>query len=81
MPLCAQGVFIGPGNELGEPVSMATARDHIFGCVLLNDWSARDVQKWEYEPLGPFLSKNWVRHALVWRALLPALQQAFHHEP
>ena len=53
------GAFVGPGNNLGEPISIAQARDHIFGLCLLNDWSARDIQKWEYQPLGPFLAKNF----------------------
>ncbi|KAA0213138.1 MAG: fumarylacetoacetase [Leptolyngbya sp. PLA3] len=53
------GVVIGRGNELGRPVSITEAEDHILGLCLLNDWSARDVQKWEYQPLGPFLAKNF----------------------
>lgn len=53
------GCFIGPGNRLGEPIPINQARDHIFGFCLLNDWSARDIQKWEYQPLGPFLAKNF----------------------
>ena len=52
---------MGPGNALGEPISVESAKDHIFGLVLMNDWSARDIQKWEYVPLGPFNGKNWVR--------------------
>ena len=56
-----KGCFIGPGTELGGAgVSPAGASDHIFGYVLCNDWSARDIQKWEYVPLGPFNSKNFV---------------------
>lgn len=51
---------MGPGNALGEPIPLASAPEHVFGYVLLNDWSARDVQKWEYVPLGPFNGKNWV---------------------
>ncbi|MBD3853877.1 MAG: fumarylacetoacetate hydrolase family protein, partial [Acidobacteria bacterium] len=47
------GFFVGPGNALGEPISIAEAAKHIFGMVLVNDWSARDIQKWEYVPLGP----------------------------
>ena len=50
----------GPSNELGRPVSTAEASDRIFGLVLMNDWSARDVQKWEATPLGPFTAKNGV---------------------
>ncbi|MFC3214218.1 MULTISPECIES: fumarylacetoacetase [Novosphingobium] len=53
------GVWIGPGNELGAPVPIAQAADHIAGFCLLNDWSARDLQAWEYQPLGPFLAKNF----------------------
>lgn len=53
------GVFVGRGNELGEPISIKDAEDYIFGMCLLNDWSARDLQKWEYQPLGPFLAKNF----------------------
>lgn len=69
------GVFIGPGNPLGEPIPLEQAEDHVFGVVLLNDWSARDIQAWEYQPLGPFLAKNfattvspWV---VTWEALAP----------
>ena len=53
------GFFIGPGNALGQPIPIAEAAEHIFGMVLVNDWSARDIQKWEYQPLGPFLAKNF----------------------
>ncbi len=53
------GAIIADGNTLGEPISIAQARDHIFGLCLVNDWSARDMQKWEYQPLGPFLAKNF----------------------
>src|ERR1700730_5955257 len=53
------GVWIGPGNGLGEPVPISCAADHIFGFCLLNDWSARDIQAWEMQPLRPFLSKNF----------------------
>lgn len=53
------GFFVGPGNELGEPIAISEAEDHIFGLCLVNDWSARDMQKWEYQPLGPFLAKNF----------------------
>ena len=58
-----QGSVVGSGKVMGEPISTADAEEHIFGIVLLNDWSARDIQKWEYQPLGPFNSKNWVRDA------------------
>jgi fumarylacetoacetase len=60
------GAWIGPGNELGEPVSISHAADHIFGFCLLNDWSARDIQAWEMRPLGPFLSKNFVTTISPW---------------
>jgi fumarylacetoacetase len=53
------GCVIGVHNALGEPVPIARARDHILGLCLVNDWSARDIQKWEYQPLGPFLAKNF----------------------
>lgn len=53
------GVVVGKGNELGEPVSIQDAEDHMLGLCILNDWSARDLQKWEYVPLGPFLAKNF----------------------
>ena len=52
---------MGPGNDMGTSTDVNSAGDHIFGLVLLNDWSARDIQKWEMAPLGPFNSKNWVR--------------------
>jgi len=51
--------FIGPGNPLGTPIPLAEAEQHLFGVSLLNDWSARDIQSWEYQPLGPFLGKNF----------------------
>src|SRR5262249_32401241 len=50
--------LVGPGNSLGDAVPIGRATDHIFGLVLMNDWSARDIQAWEYQPLGPFLAKN-----------------------
>jgi len=53
------GIWIGPGNALGEPISIVQAAGHIAGFCLLNDWSARDIQGWEYQPLGPFLAKNF----------------------
>ena len=53
------GFFVGPGNELGAPIPMGEAEIHIFGVCLVNDWSARDIQAWEYQPLGPFLGKNF----------------------
>lgn len=67
------GFFIGPGNDLGKPIRLADAEDHIFGKVLVNDWSARDIQKWEYQPLGPFLSKNFATTISPWIVTLDAL--------
>jgi len=67
-------VFIGgPGNALGEPVSIDEARGAIFGVVLMNDWSARDVQKWEYVPLGPFTAKSFATTISPWVVPLEAL--------
>jgi fumarylacetoacetase len=60
------GVLIGGGNALGEPIAIDDAEDHFFGLVLLNDWSARDVQAWEYQPLGPFLAKNFASTISPW---------------
>src|SRR6059058_892053 len=65
--------FIGPGNPLGQPVSVNQAEDHIFGIVLMNDWSARDIQTWEYQPLGPFLAKNFCTSISPWVVTLEAL--------
>jgi fumarylacetoacetase len=67
-------VFVGPGNELGRPIPAAQAEDHLFGMVLLNDWSARDIQTWEYVPLGPFLAKNFCTTISPWVVPLEALE-------
>ena len=67
------GIFVGTGNALGEPVAMAQAEAHVFGLCLLNDWSARDLQAWEYQPLGPFLSKNFATTISPWIVTLEAL--------
>ena len=67
------GIFVGTGNALGEPVAMAQAEEHVFGMCLLNDWSARDIQAWEYQPLGPFLSKNFATTISPWIVTLEAL--------
>ncbi|WP_424859473.1 MULTISPECIES: fumarylacetoacetase [unclassified Tepidimonas] len=67
------GVFVGPGNALGEPIPVAEAEAHVFGIVLLNDWSARDIQAWEYQPLGPFLAKNFATTISPWVVTLEAL--------
>ena len=66
--------FIGPSNKLGEPVPIEQAADHIFGIVLMNDWSARDIQTWEYQPLGPFLAKNFCTSISPWIVTLEALE-------
>ena len=60
------GVWIGPGNALGEPIAIAQAAQHIAGFCLLNDWSARDIQGWEYQPLGPFLGKSFCTSVSPW---------------
>jgi fumarylacetoacetase len=66
--------FVGPGNELGQPIPIAHAHEHIFGMVLMNDWSARDMQAWEYQPLGPFLAKNFCTSISPWVVMLEALE-------
>lgn len=66
--------IVGKENELGTSVNTAEAEDHIFGMVLFNDWSARDIQKWEYVPLGPFLAKNFASSISPWVVTLDALQ-------
>ncbi|ABF41008.1 fumarylacetoacetate hydrolase [Candidatus Koribacter versatilis Ellin345] len=68
------GAVIGPGNALGETVPLRDAEKHIFGLCLLNDWSARDIQAWEYQPLGPFLAKNFVTTISPWLVTLEALE-------
>ena len=67
------GALIGTGNALGERMPLAQAEDHLFGLVLLNDWSARDVQAWEYQPLGPFLAKNFASSVSPWLVTQEAL--------
>jgi fumarylacetoacetase len=67
------GIFIGAGNSLGTPIPLADAENHIFGLCLLNDWSARDLQGWEYQPLGPFLAKNFATTISPWVVTLQAL--------
>ena len=67
------GAIVGPGNAPGEPIPMAAAEDQLFGLVLLNDWSARDLQAWEYQPLGPFLAKNFATHISPWIVTMDAL--------
>ena len=68
------GFFTGPGNDLGTCISTAQAAEHIFGMVLVNDWSARDIQKWEYVPLGPFLGKSFATSISPWVVTLDALE-------
>lgn len=67
------GVLMARPNALGEPISMARAEDHVFGLSLFNDWSARDIQAWEYQPLGPFLSKNFASTLAPWVVTMEAL--------
>eukprot|EP00128_Syssomonas_multiformis_P010131 Colp12_sorted_trinity150504_noHs@16023 len=66
--------LVGPGNALGEPVPASRAHEHIFGLTLMNDWSARDIQKWEYVPLGPFLGKNFATTISPWVVTMEALE-------
>jgi fumarylacetoacetase len=67
------GAVIGVGNEMGEAIPVAEARSHIFGLCLVNDWSARDIQSWEYQPLGPFLAKSFATSVSPWIVTLEAL--------
>jgi fumarylacetoacetase len=67
------GFFVGPGNELGTPIPIADAESQLFGFCLVNDWSARDVQKWEYQPLGPFLAKSFATSLSPWVVTTEAL--------
>lgn len=67
------GIFIGQGNTPGQAIMMDDAEDHVFGLCILNDWSARDLQAWEYQPLGPFLSKNFSSTISPWIVTLEAL--------
>ncbi|MFB0845953.1 fumarylacetoacetase [Paenibacillus oleatilyticus] len=68
------GWFMGAGNPLGTPIPVERAEEHIFGLVLVNDWSARDIQAWEYQPLGPFLAKNFATSISPWVVPLDALE-------
>lgn len=70
---CEVGVFIGQGNALGDAININDAEQHVFGLCLLNDWSARDMQAWEYQPLGPFLAKNFASTISPWVVTLEAL--------
>jgi fumarylacetoacetase len=67
------GAFLGPGNPLGQPIPIAQAQKHIAGVCLVNDWSARDIQRWEYQPLGPFLAKNFATSISPWVVTIEAL--------
>ena len=67
------GALVGPGNPQGDSIPIASAADHLFGVVLLNDWSARDIQSWEYQPLGPFLAKNFATTISPWVVTMEAL--------
>jgi fumarylacetoacetase len=67
------GIFIGRPNAMGEPIPMQRAEQHVFGLTLFNDWSARDIQAWEYQPLGPFLAKNFASTTSPWIVTLEAL--------
>ena len=68
------GFLVGAGNKLGEPIPIAKADQHLAGVTLVNDWSARDVQRWEYQPLGPFLAKNFATSMSPWVVSLDALE-------
>ncbi|ULT69836.1 fumarylacetoacetase [Pseudomonas sp. BC42] len=68
------GIWIGQGNEMGEPIAIGDAAEHIAGFCLLNDWSARDIQAWEYQPLGPFLSKSFITSISPWVVTAEALE-------
>lgn len=67
------GVYIGKGNALGDAINIEQAEDHVFGLCLFNDWSARDIQAWEYQPLGPFLAKNFASTVSPWIVTTEAL--------
>lgn len=67
------GIYIGTGNALGHPIALDQAEDHVFGLCLFNDWSARDIQAWEYQPLGPFLSKSFASTVSPWVVTMEAL--------
>ena len=68
------GFVVGPGTALGEPIATSRFTDHVFGVALVNDWSARDIQAWEYQPLGPFLGKSFATSMAAWVTPLEALQ-------
>ncbi|MEN4919596.1 fumarylacetoacetase [Achromobacter spanius] len=68
------GIFVGTGNAQGDRIALADAESHVFGLCILNDWSARDIQAWEYQPLGPFLSKNFASTISPWIVTMEALE-------
>lgn len=67
------GIFVGKGNDLGEPIALDSSDEHVFGFCIFNDWSARDIQGWEYQPLGPFLAKNFASTISPWIVTTEAL--------
>ncbi len=79
------GFFVGQGNELGTSIPLSEAEEHIFGVCLVNDWSARDIQAWEYQPLGPFLAKNFATtispYVVTMEGLAPFRTKAFERDP
>ena len=75
------GFVVGVGSVLGEPVPASAFRDHVFGVVLVNDWSARDIQAWEYQPLGPFLGKSFATSIGAWVTPLALLEDRFVPSP
>jgi fumarylacetoacetase len=75
------GFFVGPGNALGEPIPVGEARAHVAGACLVNDWSARDIQRWEYQPLGPFLAKNFSTSVSPWVVTAEALAPFWSEPP
>jgi fumarylacetoacetase len=79
------GFFVSNGNEMGDPISVHHAENHLVGFVLVNDWSARDVQRWEYQPLGPFLAKSFGTSISPWivtmDALLPFMIKGMPQDP
>ena len=68
------GIVVGSGNQMGDTIDISKAKDNIFGIVILNDWSARDIQGWEYRPLGPFTAKNFATSISPWVITLEALE-------
>jgi fumarylacetoacetase len=75
------GFVVGVGSEHGRPIPLAAFREHVFGVVLVNDWSARDLQAWEYQPLGPFLGKSFATSISTWVTPLALLEDRFVSGP